>query len=156
MPLTWTRYTRIQVPTTLTLTFAPDPSAVIAATGEPPTQLPSSGSWSLGNSRVFECSSSQLRLLHTWLATAVAAVRVAYPLLCACPCVQTSCCRARPRCSAAAAADDVVTELRQEMSLPDLLWWNPAWNWVNSWLWGPVSGRVLSQLVQLQDPFVSR
>lgn len=49
-----------------------------------------------------------------------------------------------------------MTELRQEMSLPDLLWWNPAWNWVNSWLWGPVSGRVLSQLVQLQDPFVSR
>jgi hypothetical protein len=42
------------------------------------------------------------------------------------------------------------------MSLPDLLWWNPAWSWVNARLWGPVSGRVLSQLVQLQDPFVSR
>lgn len=84
VPLTWTKYTRIQVPTTITLTFAPDPSAVIAAT------------------------------------------------------------------------EYVVTDLRQEMSLPDLFWWNPAWNWVNSRVWGPVSGRMLSQYVRLQDPIVSR
>lgn len=86
VPLTWSKHTRVQVPTTLTLTFAPDPAAVIAAT------------------------------------------------------------------------DDIIiiTDLKQEMSLPDLFWWNPAWGFVNNRLWGPVSGQVLSRFVQLEGPLVSR
>lgn len=42
------------------------------------------------------------------------------------------------------------------MALPDLMFWNPAWNWFNARLWGPVSGRVLTKLVQLEDPVVGR
>jgi hypothetical protein len=85
-PLTWSKYTRVHVPTTITLGFGPHPSAL--------GQLTSS--------------------------------------------------------------DSVITAFKQELSLPDLLWWVPGWSVVRDRLWGPVSGKLLSQFVQLEGPLVSR
>lgn len=61
-----------------------------------------------------------------------------------------------PDAMLASAADDVITEMKQALSLPDLLWWNPVWPFVNARLWGPVSGKVLSTCLQLEQPVLER
>jgi hypothetical protein len=63
---------------------------------------------------------------------------------------------ASPDALLSAVADEVITSHAQELSLPDLLWWNPAWPWLNARLWGPVSGRVLSGFMRIEEPLLGR
>jgi hypothetical protein len=52
--------------------------------------------------------------------------------------------------------DDIITHHHQEMSLFELMMWNPAWEWASKRFWRPVSGQVLSKLVQFEEPLVTR
>jgi hypothetical protein len=42
------------------------------------------------------------------------------------------------------------------MSLLELMMWNPAWDFINKRFWRPVSGPMLSKLVQFEEPLVTR
>lgn len=53
-------------------------------------------------------------------------------------------------------SDDVITAHHQEMSLFELLMWNPAWEWAAKRFWRPVSGQVLSKLHTFEEPLVNR
>lgn len=58
--------------------------------------------------------------------------------------------------AAAAIAAGVTTGHHQEMSLVDLLWWNPAWDWVNRRIWSRISGKTLAAFYRLEEPLVTK
>ena len=51
---------------------------------------------------------------------------------------------------------DVITHHAQDLSFMDALWWNPAWDWFQARFWGRISGRILSLLVQFEEPLVTK
>jgi hypothetical protein len=52
--------------------------------------------------------------------------------------------------------DDIITHHHQEMSLLEQMMWNPAWDYIKKRFWQPVSGPMLSKLVQFEEPLVTR